>query len=166
MAKDDDGAAGDDAAAAAKKKKLMMIVGAVVVAGAGYTFLGGGGDASAESMGPTTTIALSEEVDGLILPVGTLTVNLADETPHFARVAFSVVLIEGVDPTLIEPKFALLLDAALRELAPFDAVQLRTLEGQELLRTKLSEQAIELLNDEEEAVRVVKRVILTDLLVQ
>ncbi len=156
--KDDDAKDEGDAA----KKKKMMIIGGVVVAAAGYFFLGSGGDAAEAA--PPTTLALADEADGLILPVGALTVNLADETPHFARIAFSVVLIEMVDPTLVEPKMALLLDAALREMATFSAEELRSVQGQELLRSKLSAQAIALLNTED--ARFVKRVILTDLLVQ
>jgi flagellar basal body-associated protein FliL len=161
--KDDDAAEGGDAAKKKKKKKkkMMMIIGGVVVAAAG--FFGGGGGEAAEA-GPPTTLALEEEADGLILPVGSLTVNLADETPHFARVSFSVVLIEMADPTFVEPKMALLLDAALREMATFSAEELRSVQGQELLRSKLSAQAIALLNTED--ARYVKRVILTDLLVQ
>ena len=163
--KDDDAAEGGDAAKKKKKKKkkMMMIIGGVVVAAAGYFFFGGGGGEAAEA-GPPTTLALEEEADGLILPVGSLTVNLADETPHFARVSFSVVLIEMADPTFVEPKMALLLDAALREMATFSAEELRSVQGQELLRSKLSDQAIALLNTED--ARYVKRVILTDLLVQ
>ena len=157
--KDDDAKDEGDAA----KKKKMMIIGGVVVAAAGFFFLGSGGGDAAEAA-PPTTLALADEADGLILPVGALTVNLADETPHFARIAFSVVLIEMVDPTLVEPKMALLLDAALREMATFSAEELRSVQGQELLRSKLSAQAIALLNTED--ARFVKRVILTDLLVQ
>lgn len=166
MAKGD--AQSDDAAdaAAAKKKKMMMGVGGLVVAAAAYFFVFSGGSADAEAMAPTTTIALSEEAEGAILPVGALTVNLTDETPHFARVAFSVVLVEGTDPLVVEAKFPLMLDAALRELADFTSVELRTLAGQERLREALSEQAAALLNDEEEGVRLVTRVVLTDLLVQ
>ena len=145
---------------------MMMGVGGLVVAAAAYFFVFSGGSADAEAMAPTTTIALSEEAEGAILPVGALTVNLTDETPHFARVAFSVVLVEGTDPLVVEAKFPLMLDAALRELADFTSVELRTLAGQERLREALSEQAAALLNDEEEGVRLVTRVVLTDLLVQ
>ncbi len=166
MAKDDKAENDDADDASGKKKKLMMGAGGLVFAAAAYFFVFSGSGADAEAMAPPTTMALSEEAEGAILPVGSLTVNLTDETPHFARVAFSVVLVEGTDPLVVEGKFALLLDAALRELADFTSVELRTLAGQERLRTALSEQAAELLNDEEEGERLVTRVVLTDLLVQ
>ncbi|NOX30076.1 MAG: flagellar basal body-associated FliL family protein [Actinobacteria bacterium] len=156
--KDKDSADDSDGDDGAKKKKLM-IVGGVVAAAAGYF-----GGEPAEAMAPTTTIPLEEEADGAILAVGALTVNLVDDQPRFGRIAFSVLLVEGTDPLLIEPRLPLLLDAALSELALFEASELRTLAGQERLRDQLTERAIEILNSEDE--RVVKRVLLTDLLVQ
>ncbi|MCP3935849.1 MAG: flagellar basal body-associated FliL family protein [Actinomycetia bacterium] len=142
--------------------KLKFVIVGVVALGAGYFLFGGGGGES--SAGPTTTIALEDLNDGAILAVGTLTVNLTDEQPHFGRVAFSVVLVEGTDPLPIEPQLPLLLDAALKRLSSYTADELRTTQGQERLRNELSSDAIELLNDETD--RVVKRVVLTDLLVQ
>ena len=142
--------------------KLKFVIVGVVALGAGYFLFGGGGGET--SAAPTTTIALADLADGAILPVGSLTVNLTDEQPHFGRVAFSVVLVEGTDPTTIEPKLPLLLDAALNRLSNYTAAELRTSAGQERLRSELTADAIELLNDE--MTRVVKRVVLTDLLVQ
>ncbi len=144
-------------------KTIAIIV--LVLGGAGYFFLGGGGGAPADAAATTTTtIPLAEEEDGAILSAGTLTVNLADAGSRFARVSFSLVLVELVDPLTVEPHLPLVLDAALSELADFTADELRTSAGQEKLRNILSDRAIEILNSEEE--RVVKRVILTDLLVQ
>lgn len=144
-------------------KTIVLVV--LVLGGVYYFFLGGGGgEADASVSTTTTTIPLDELDDGAILSAGTLTVNLADEGSRFARVAFSLVLVEGVDPLTVEGRLPLVLDAALSELAGFTADGLRSGEGQERLRTILSERAIELLNDDEE--RLVKRVILTDLLVQ
>ena len=145
--------------------KTLAIV-AVVIGAAGYYFLGsGGGDPVAAGV-PTTTIPLEEEADGAILSAGTLTVNLSGEGTRFGRVAFSLVLVEGVDPLTVEGKLPLILDAALIELANFTADDLLDASGQDDLRRALSESAREILNDEEEQERIVKRVILTDLLVQ
>ena len=92
--------------------------------------------------------------------------NLSGEGTRFGRVAFSLVLVEGVDPLTVEGKLPLILDAALIELANFTAEDLLDASGQDDLRRALSESAREILNDEEEQERIVKRVILTDLLVQ
>lgn len=142
--------------------KLKFVIVGVVALGAGYFLFGGGGGET--SAAPTTTVALADLPDGSILPVGSLTVNLSDEQPHFGRVAFSVVLVEGADPLSIEPKLPLLLDAALKRLSSYTAEDLRSSAGQERLRNELSADAVDLLNDETS--RVVKRVVLTDLLVQ
>lgn len=144
-------------------KTILIVV--LVLGGAGYFFLGSGGGAPADAASTTTTTLPLEELDdGVILNAGTLTVNLADPGSRFARVAFSLVLVDGVDPLAVEMKLPLVLDAALSELADFTADQLKASAGQEELRSILSERAREILNSEEE--RVVKRVILTDLLVQ
>jgi len=143
--------------------KMIAIV-VVVLGGAGYYFMGGGGTEPVDASVTTTTIPLDEEADGPILSAGTLTVNLAGEGTRFGRVSFSLVLVEGVDPLTIEPKLPLVLDAALTELAAFSASDLLGASGQEQLRTVLSDRAREILNDEDE--RVVKRIVLTDLLVQ
>lgn len=143
--------------------KLLAIVG-VVVAAAAYFFLFSGGGEVAEAGVTTTTISLAEEEDGAIIASGTLTVNLADPGVRFGRVSFALVLVLGVDPLTVEPKLPLILDAALSELAGFSADDLLGLDGQERLRSVLSDRAREILNSEDE--RIVKRVVLTDLLVQ
>ena len=143
--------------------KMIAIV-VVVLGGAGYYFLGGGGTEPVDASVPTTTIPLAEEVDGAILSAGTLTVNLTGEGTRFGRVSFSLVLVEGVDPLTIEPKLPLVLDAALTELASFSASDLLGASGQEQLRSVLSDRVRQILNVEDE--RVVKRIVLTDLLVQ
>jgi len=161
---------GDD-----KKSKMNpKVIGAVVVVlgAAWYFFLGPGGGSEAQAAVTTTTITLDEEGDGAILPVGTLTVNLTGEGTRFGRVAFALVLVEGVDPLTVEGKLPLILDAALSELAGFTAEDLLDNSGQEKLRSVLSSRARELLNTEQDeeagvvAERIVKRVVLTDLLVQ
>jgi len=161
---------GDDKKSKMNPKVIGIVV--VVLGAAGYFFLGPGGDAAAEVSVTTTTISLEEEADGAILPVGTLTVNLAGQGTRFGRVAFALVLVEGVDPLIIEPKLPLVLDAALAELAGFTAEELLEGSGQEKLRAVLSERARDLLNTDQDdeanvvAERIVKRVVLTDLLVQ
>ena len=155
----------DDGADKKKRKFNPKLIGIVVVVlgAAGYFFLGCGGG-SAEAGATATTIAIEDEPDGLILPVGSLTVNLQGDGIRFGRIAFALVLVEGVDPLTVEGKFPLLLDAALSELAAFTADDLLELSGQEKLRAVLTGHARDLLNVDDE--RVVKRVVLTDLLVQ
>ncbi len=158
--KDDD--KGEDSGG--DKKKLVIV--AVVVLAISYFMFGRGGGGAEGATTTTTTIPISEEAEGAVLDVGSLTVNLPGEPVHFARVSVAVVLVEGTDPLVVEGKFPLLLDATLTEMAKTDADTLRTVEGQDALRKALSEKAREIYNDEEEGVRLVKRVVLTELLIQ
>lgn len=164
--------ADDDAKSDSKESKdgglggKLKIVGAVVISlAAGYFFFGRGG-ASAETAVTTTTIPLTEESEGAVAEVGTLTVNLADESPRFARVGVALVLVEGTDPLLVEGKFPLVLDAVLSEVGQFTAAELLSENGFDELRSRIGVHAVEIYNDEDEGERVVKRIVLTELLVQ
>ena len=141
-----------------KKVAIAAVVGIVV-----YTqFLSGGGG-EAEAMGPTTTAA---PVEGMVLEAGQIRVTLADEDPHFAMVSFGVVLDESVmDTTTIEGKLPLLLDAAVDEIAGFNAEQLKGSRGPERIRTALDARVEEMFHVEDEPIEVI-RVVVTELIVQ
>ena len=143
-------------------KKKLLIVGAVGVAVYMFFFRGGGSES--EAAVTTTTIAIDDELPGEVVDVGVMTVNLADVEPRFARVGVALVLVEGVDPTAVEPKFALVKDALLTQLATYSANDILGIAGQELLRRDLTTRAREIYNVDDE--RVVIRVVFTDLLVQ
>lgn len=157
---------GDEKGGMGGKLKIVGII--VATLAVGY-FLFGRGGAAAEAV-PTTTIPLSEEAEGAVVTAGTLTVNLADETPRYAKVGVALVLVEGTDPLPIEGKLPLVLDAVLTQVSGMTAEDLLSTEGFESLREGIGEAAAAIYNETPEdgsaEVRVVKRVVLTELLVQ
>jgi flagellar protein FliL len=137
----------------AKKRLILVIVPALlVVAGvAGYLLRPAPADAGPPPPPP----------EGEIVEVAQLTANLAGPELHYARVAFSVVLVDGKAAGDVQARFPLVRDAALSELAGTTPDQLRGTEGVEGLRDRLSERAVALYPDGE-----VLRVVLTELVVQ
>lgn len=139
------------------KKKIFMLVGLVAVLGGVYFFMfagSGGAEAAPEDTTP---------VEGAVIDGATMTVALDDEagTPHFARVAFAVVLAEGADSAAVGNRIQILQDAALTTIAGFTVEDLRTVEGLDRLRAALSADAHVVWPDGE-----VIRVVLTEVIVQ
>lgn len=139
-----------------KVKKIILIIAPTLAVAAGvlFFFLGGDGEAA----GPTTTLA---PIEGDVIPIETLTVNLPGEENRYARVGFAVVLDSTATPSSVGSKVPLLQDAALGIMVHYDAETLQTAEGQERLREELSEAAVRLFPDGE-----VLRAVLTELIVQ
>ena len=152
------------------KKKILILL---VVGVGGYMMFGRSSGASADESPP---IPLSEEAEGAVVEVGTLTVNLADEAPRYVKVGVALVLVEGADPLSVAGKFPLVLDAVLTEISSMTAVELLSDTGFEEAKRRIGDQAIGIYNEEavydEETgtetggVRTVKRIVLTELLVQ
>lgn len=136
-------------------KKIILMVAPALAVGAGMFFFLGGGGAEA---GPTTTLA---PVEGGVLPVDTLTVNITGEESRYARVGFAVVLDSLADPTVVEGRLPLLQDAALSIMVKYDSATLQSADGQEQLRQELSDASVALFPDGE-----VLRAVLTELIVQ
>lgn len=137
------------------RKRLVLIVAAVVVllaaAAAVWLFV----------LAPDAGAEGAPLVEGEIVSLPPQTTTLGEAGLHHARVALAVVLAEKVDPAVVEPKAALLQDALLRELATMDADGVRSAEGSDALRSRLTDQAREIWPDDQ-----VVRVVLTELLVQ
>jgi flagellar FliL protein len=102
-----------------------------------------------------------EPTDGEIVTFEPLTTTVGEAQLRHARVAIAVVLSDGTDPTIVEPKIALLQDALLREVAQMNADELRSADGSAHLRKALTKHAIGIWGEE-----AVRRVVLTELLVQ
>ena len=138
---------------AGRSRQLLMAVVVVMllVAVGGWLFLG---SASADDAPP-------EEVDGEIVVLEPLTTTVGEASLQHARVTLAVVLTGDADPTVVEERVALLQDALLRDIAHLDAEELRSAEGSDGLRQRLSAQAQEIWGKE-----VVRRVLITELLVQ
>lgn len=141
-------------------KKMLLIglfVGVAVVAAYFMLFAKPAVPEDGEAMAEPTVAPVEE---GDIYEVATLTVNLDSADLRYARVQFGVVTdgVMAADPTA---RFPLLQDMAISTIAGFTPAELRTVEGHEQLRTRLTEDALEVWPDGE-----VLRVILYDLIVQ
>lgn len=140
---------------------LVIVLAVIIVAMAVYMFVlaPSGGDGEAE---PEPEPTMTEPVEGEVLPVSVMTINLNDDDLRFARVGFALVLDASVgDSAALEEKFPLLQDAAITEVSKFTADRLLTEEGQQELRDVLTQHAQEVYPNGE-----VIRVVLTDLIVQ
>lgn len=102
-----------------------------------------------------------EPVDGPIVSMEPLTTTTGNDSLRHARIGMAVVLAEGEDPEVVDERLPLLQDALLREIAGMSADDLRSIDGSEALRVRLSEHAREIWGEE-----VVRRVVLTELLLQ
>jgi flagellar protein FliL len=134
-----------------RKLVLVLLVVVLAAAGGGWWFLG---PAAADDEPPA-------DVDGEIVAVPPMTTTVGRSSLHHARVSLAIVLTVDADPLEVEPRLPLLQDALLREMAGLTAEELRSAEGSDALRARLSVAARELWGEE-----VVRRVILTELLVQ
>ena len=140
-----------------KLKKIIFIVVPALVVGAGvfFFFFGGTG---AEAAGPTTTLA---PVEGEVIEIDTVTVNLVGSEGRYARVGFAVVLDSMANSTVVGAKVPLMRDALLTTMTGFTADELQTADGMERLRQELSDAMVALFPDGE-----VLRAVLTELIVQ
>jgi flagellar basal body-associated protein FliL len=141
-----------EAEAPARTRRLLPIVGlAVVLALAGGWWLFGVADAAED---PTA-------IDGEIVDLEPMTTTVGERGIHHARVGLAIVLTEAADASQVGPRQALLQDALLREISSLDADTVRSAEGSDRLRARLSETAQEIWGPD-----VVRRVVLTELMVQ
>lgn len=135
------------------RRRLLLILAGVLL----LAVLGGGWWA----LGMANAAEKAPDVDGPIVPLEPLTTTVGEDGIHHARVAVAIVLTVEADPEEIEPRVPLLQDALLREVSATDADTIRSAEGSNRLRARLSEQARDIWGEE-----VVRRVVLTELLVQ
>lgn len=160
MAQDEEEKAPEEEPESGKKRGLkriiLMVVPALLIGAGLFFFLGGGG--GAEAAAPTTTLA---PVEGEVIEVDTLTVNLVGEEGRYARVAFAVVLDSTANQSIVGGKVPLMRDAALTTMTGFNSEELQTEAGMERLRQELSDAMVALFPDGE-----VLRAVLTELIVQ
>lgn len=135
------------------RRRLLLILAGVLL----LAVLGGGWWA----FGMANAAETIPDVDGPIVPLEPLTTTVGQDGIHHARVAVAIVLTVQADPEEIESRVPLLKDALLREVSATDADTIRSAEGSDRLRARLSEQARDIWGEE-----VVRRVVLTELLVQ
>jgi flagellar FliL protein len=139
-----------------KKKLVMIAVPVVIVIAAAAGFFLRGGD-TAEAAVPTTVPV----VEGEVIEVDTMTVNLVGEEGRYARVGFAVVLDSTAESGAVGMKVPLMRDATLTVMTGFNSTELQTAEGMERLRHELSDAIVAIFPDGE-----VIRAVLTELIVQ
>ncbi len=136
MAKKKSGDEPDEEAAAAAKKKKMMIGGGLVAAVAIYMFVLK--PAPAEEVPDALAMAEVVLVEGEIIELPDLVINIADDNVSFARVGVALVLEEGTAAADFELETAIAKDAILDDLSGRTAEQLQTPEGKRVIKEELS----------------------------
>jgi flagellar basal body-associated protein FliL len=154
MAKD---AAAPDEGGVKKKGKgklVGIVVAVVVVAGIGAKFtLPSGGKAGA-AVDPTPT-------PGQVVDLGTITINLADPTPHYAEVGLALEVSPTASADKLTTQMPLLQDAAVSQLSALTEAQVLAPGGQDAIRAALTTRAQQLFGK-----AIVDKVLLTELVVQ
>jgi len=150
-----------EAAAAAKKKK--MIIGGVIAAGLVYRFVLSGGAAEApEAMASVEEPVVEVIVEGEIIPIPEMTLNLADlDVPRFARIGLAVVLQEGEDPVIAATKMPLVQDVVVDVVGSMTFDELREPGAKTALKEEISQ-----LSRDAFAGELVSRVIFTSFVIQ
>lgn len=133
---------------------VIILVVLLVVGGGGgaaWWLLGGSADADEPR----------ELVEGEIVTLESLTTTTGEAQLRHARVGIALVLAEGERADQIASREPLLMDALLREVAGMEADELRSREGSERLRQRMTVEAQSIWGEE-----VVLRVVLVELLIQ
>ena len=121
----------------ARKKGLLMGLMVVLVIAVGLFFSG------AFDAGPTAIAASSNPgVEGAVMEGGELVVNLADHRERrYAKIAFSIVLSDGVDVEAAKERLPLVKDAIMPVLMGKRSQDLQTPAGYAFVRDTITEAA-------------------------
>ena len=121
----------------AQKKGLLTGLMLVLVLAVGLFFSG------AFDAGPTAIAASSNPgVEGAVMEGGEFVVNLADHRERrYAKVGFSIVLSDGVDPEVAKQRLPLIKDAIMPTLMGKTSKDLQTADGYEFVRSTITEAA-------------------------
>ncbi|MGI9596295.1 MAG: flagellar basal body-associated FliL family protein [Acidimicrobiales bacterium] len=135
---DDDAGEEDEEEGGGGKKKIIMIVGGLAALGAVYNFV-------LKPSPPPEDMAMVEEepmeeevVEGEILELDEMILNIGGENPGFLRIGIAVVLDELTVAKDFEAESAIAKDVAVHYLSSLDQDQLRSTEGRELAKEELS----------------------------
>ncbi|MGA9595241.1 MAG: flagellar basal body-associated FliL family protein [Acidimicrobiia bacterium] len=141
------------------KGKLIGIVGGVIVllAAAYFLFFSGGGGGDPEADMTTTTVP----AEGPVIEMDEMTVTLAGDPVHYAKIRFAVVLPEGGDTTVIGDRVPILKDAVLGEVSGLTVDEMLGAGALDNLRDQLTAAALRVFTEGE-----VLRVVVTEVLVQ
>ncbi len=143
------------------KKKIIMIVGGLAALGGVYNFVLKPAPPP-EEMGMEVVEPVDlEPVEGEILELDEMILNIGGDTPGFLRIGIAVVLDELTIAKDFEAESAIAKDVAVHYLSSLDQDQLRSVEGREKAKEELSALTREAYGDEK-----VVRVLFTALVMQ
>ena len=134
------------------KKKLPMIIGAVLVLGAAYQFVL---KPAPEEPAPDAMAMVEEEeiVEGEILELPEMVINIQDDEVQYMRVGIALVLEEGTMAADFEAESAIAKDVILDDLSARTAAELRSSAGKTAVKEEISAK-IRAAYDDEKVVRI------------
>ena len=118
-----------------KSKKLPMIIGAVVVLGAVYNFVL---KPSPEPMPDEMAMVEVEPIEGEIIELPEVVINIDDDVVSYVRVGVALVLEEGTLAGDFEAEAAIAKDIILDDLSGRTVPELRTPEGKQKVKEEIS----------------------------
>ncbi|MGH1493739.1 MAG: flagellar basal body-associated FliL family protein [Acidimicrobiales bacterium] len=143
------------------KKKIIMIVGGLAALGGVYNFV-------LKAPPPPEEMGMAVEepvevapVEGEILELDEMILNIGGDTPGFLRIGIAIVLDELTIAKDFEAESAIAKDVAVHYLSSIEQDQLRSVEGREKAKEELSVLVREAYGDDK-----VVRVLFTALVMQ
>jgi flagellar basal body-associated protein FliL len=144
---------------AGKQSKTKLIIVAVVIAAAGYKFM------LAPKPSPKAngegTVAATKIVEGEVVPLPDLTLNLADTNTRYLRVGIALILEKGTSAETIKNELPIASDVAVDTLSAKTFAELNAPGAKEAVKAELSEKVRKAYDDKK-----VARVIFTSFVMQ
>lgn len=134
------------------KKKIIMIVGGLLAVGAVYNFVLKKPPPE-EAMTPEELAASLEPVEGAIVPMEEMILNLSGEDAGYLKITLALVLDDVTLPETFEPELPIAQDVAVQYLSAQTPEKFQTPEGREAAKNELSA-LVRTAYDEEMVVRV------------
>jgi flagellar basal body-associated protein FliL len=120
------------------KKKIIMIVGGLAALGGVYNFVLKPAPPPEDMAMVEAEPVVTEPVEGEILELDEMILNIGGDQPGFLRVGIAVVLDELTIAKDFEAESAIAKDVAVHYLSSLDQDQLRSPEGREKAKEELS----------------------------
>jgi flagellar basal body-associated protein FliL len=127
----------DDEEGGGRKKKLVLLVAALAASGAVYQFVLKSPPAD-EAMTSTTEVTEAEPVEGEIVELEEMILNIEGTEAGYLRIGLALVLDEATLAADFEPEVAIAKDVAVQYLSAQNAETLRTAEGRMAAKEELS----------------------------
>ena len=142
-----------------KKSKMKLIIIAVVIAAAGYKFVLAPKPKPAANA--ATPAAAAKIVEGEVVPLPDLTLNLADTNTRYLRVGIALILEKGTTAKAMTNELPIASDVAVDTLSAKTFAELNAPGAKEAVKAELSEKVRKAYDDKK-----VARVIFTSFVMQ